>query len=182
MFFFHLKKVPHRCNLALIGQDQSTQAWCSLRLTEETPYCEDALQVACSCKIKNVLTSLHVYFEGSPKIHLEFTKLAQVLHTKDLESIMNVKSRWLSILFLLQHVMSEYHTFVHNLHHNPTDTWATKKQQDREATNLALEQDFPTTVALAYFLLLLQTTNSLVKFSQQQDIFICDYMGALKVY
>jgi hypothetical protein len=132
-------------------------------------------------KIENVLQSLNAYFGSSPKRHLEFQKLAKLLHTKELKMIKQVKTRWLSMLSPLQRVMSEYRTIVAKLAEDNQDPEQSNMQQSAAKQQRALVLDIIVPVALSCFLPLLHTMNCLVKFSQQRDIFICDYMAAVRV-
>ncbi len=49
-------------------------------------------------KLENFLQMLYGYFSTSPKRHLEFTKLVEIVETKGLKVIQNVKTRWINML------------------------------------------------------------------------------------
>lgn len=51
-------------------------------------------------------------FLGSPKQHLEFTKLVEVVETEGLKMLKNVKTRWISLLEPLQCVLGEYKALI----------------------------------------------------------------------
>jgi hypothetical protein len=63
-------------------------------------------------RIEDLLQSLHSYFARSPKQHLEFVKLVEVMETKGLKILRQVKTRWLSMMSPPIRVMNEYRTLV----------------------------------------------------------------------
>jgi hypothetical protein len=132
-------------------------------------------------KIENLLQSLYSYFARSPKRHLEFTKLAAVMETKGLKIIRNIKTRWLSMVSPLKRVISEYRTLVQKMQEDSCDCTSTFASRESSRANLELLLDISVPVALTCFLPLLETVHYLVKFSQQRDVFICDYLAAVKV-
>jgi hypothetical protein len=133
-------------------------------------------------RIENLLEKLYNYFARSPKRHMEFTKLAGIMQTKGLKIIRNVKTCWLSMLSPLKRVMSEYQTLVHKMHEDSMDSTTTHISRESAKANYDLLVDISIPIALACFLPLLETVHCLVKFSQERDIFICDYLAAVKVY
>jgi hypothetical protein len=58
--------------------------------------------------IEDMLAHLYTYFFKSPQKHLEFLKLAEVMETKGLKILRNIKIRWISMLALAVRVMNEY--------------------------------------------------------------------------
>jgi len=132
-------------------------------------------------KIESLMSQLNGYFGSSPKWHLEFTKLAAVLHIKGLKLLKQVKTHWLSMLFPLVRVISEYRTLVAKLANDSKNVEATRKQRASAFALLASLLDVSISVALSCFLLLFQTMNSLMKFGQQRDIFIYNSLGAVKI-
>ncbi len=56
-------------------------------------------------KLEDFLQSLYSYFSSSPKQHLEFIKLANIMETKKLKNLRNVKTPWINMLEPLKHVM-----------------------------------------------------------------------------
>jgi hypothetical protein len=50
--------------------------------------------------IVDFLQSCHAYFAHSPKRHLEFTKLTDMMETKELKMFKNVKTCWILLLDL----------------------------------------------------------------------------------
>jgi hypothetical protein len=132
-------------------------------------------------KIENILHVLHKYFARSPKRHIEFTKLTEVMETKDLKILRDVKTRWLSMVSPLKRVMSEYRTLIQKMQEDSKDATTPHASRELAKTNFSLLVDVSVPIALTCFLPLLETVHYLVKFSQQRDIFICDYLGAVKV-
>jgi len=57
--------------------------------------------------IEKLLQKCHAYFVHSPKKHLEFTKLTNMMETKGLKMLMNMKTRWVSVLDPLRRILSK---------------------------------------------------------------------------
>jgi hypothetical protein len=57
---------------------------------------------------KHLLQNLHNYFAHSPKRHLKFTKLVEILEMKENKIFQNVKTRWISMLSLAKRVIDRY--------------------------------------------------------------------------
>jgi hypothetical protein len=53
-------------------------------------------------KLEDLLQSLYGYFFNSPKQHLEFQKLVEIVEIKGLKVFQNVKTRWINMLTLLK--------------------------------------------------------------------------------
>ncbi len=65
--------------------------------------------------IESLLQTLHAYFAHSPKRHLEFTKLVEVMETKRNKIMHNVKTRWISMLNFAKKHFIEYGTLLMKL-------------------------------------------------------------------
>jgi len=63
-------------------------------------------------KIEALCQAMFPYFSHSPKRHLQFQKLAELVETEGRHMLRNVKTRWLSLLDPLKRVMGEYQTLV----------------------------------------------------------------------
>jgi hypothetical protein len=50
-----------------------------------------------SC-VESMLTVMHAYFAHSPKRHVEFERLAAMMNKKGQKILLNVKTRWISML------------------------------------------------------------------------------------
>jgi hypothetical protein len=59
-------------------------------------------------RIEGLLQTLYNYFFKSPKRHLEFTKLTELMETKGAKILKNVKTCLISILSPTQSVMAKY--------------------------------------------------------------------------
>jgi hypothetical protein len=60
------------------------------------------------------------------------------------------------------------------------DSTTTHISRESTKANYDLLVDISIPIALACFLPLLETVHCLVKFSQEHDIFICDYLATVK--
>ena len=58
--------------------------------------------------VEILLRKTHNYFSHSPKRHLEFVKLAEVMETKGLRLLKNVQTRWVSLLEPLRRFLAQY--------------------------------------------------------------------------
>jgi hypothetical protein len=65
--------------------------------------------------IEDMLGDLYSFFCKSPKKHLEFLKLAEVMETKGNKILRNIKTRWISMLAPSIRVMNEYRTLIAKL-------------------------------------------------------------------
>jgi len=61
---------------------------------------------------ENLLGTLHSYFVHSLKIHVEFTKLVEILGTKGNKILQNVKTKWIVMLSPTKKVMTYYITLL----------------------------------------------------------------------
>jgi hypothetical protein len=59
-------------------------------------------------KIEGFILNTYGYFSHSPKRHLEFQRLAQILEAKGNKILKNVKTKWMSMLDPLKRIMVEY--------------------------------------------------------------------------
>jgi hypothetical protein len=55
-------------------------------------------------KLEDLLQSLYGYFPNSPKQHFEFQKHVEIVGTKGLKVLHNVKTRWINMLASLKWV------------------------------------------------------------------------------
>jgi hypothetical protein len=68
-------------------------------------------------KLEDLSQSLYFHFSSSPKHHLEFTKLVEMVEIGSM-ILWNVNIQWISMLELLTHVMVEYKTLIVKMSHN----------------------------------------------------------------
>jgi hypothetical protein len=124
-------------------------------------------------RIEDLLQTLHSNFARSPKRHLEFIKLAEVLQTKGLKILKQVKTRWLSMLSPAIRVMNEYRTLV------------VKMMEDQDEVDTAKTSfhhliDIQIVVSLSCLIPMLKCLHHLMQLGQKRDVYICDYLDALK--
>jgi hypothetical protein len=125
-------------------------------------------------KLETLCKSLHVYFSGSPKRHLEFMKLAEVVETEGLKILNKVATRWISLLEPLKRICCEYKTLIVKFAEDASQESATRK-------HLSLLLDVATLLALSCILPLLEAVQSLIKFAQAGNVFISDFIAAVKI-
>jgi hypothetical protein len=123
----------------------------------------------------------------SSKKHLEFQKLAYIVEIEGLCMLKNVKTHWISLLEPLRRVLAKYKTLVVKMCEDSTmkePTLTPKQQASRESArrNLDFLCDISTLLALPCLMALLDCMNSLMKFAQSVDVFISDYVAAVKIY
>jgi hypothetical protein len=82
--------MAHRCNLAF----------------------KTLSQLDVMSRIEGLLKSSHAYFKHSPKRHLEFVKLADLMETKGLKLLKHVKTRWVSLIEPLRRIIQEYRVLI----------------------------------------------------------------------
>jgi hypothetical protein len=58
--------------------------------------------------LENIIQTLYSYFNKSPKRHLEFIKLVEIMEIQDNKSLKNIKIRWISLLELSKRVLNEH--------------------------------------------------------------------------
>lgn len=67
-------------------------------------------------KLEGMCKSLYSYFSASPKHHLEFTKLLEIVETEGLKVLKQVWTRWISLLEPslepLRCISSKYKTLI----------------------------------------------------------------------
>jgi hypothetical protein len=124
--------------------------------------------------IENMLQSMYNYFSHSPRYHLKFVKLVELVQTKGLKILKNVKMQSFSILSSTMRVMNEYQTlFVKMQQDSPTST-IVKTNFDHLANVQIL-------LGLACFLPMLWSVHSFMQFAQKFDVFVCDYLASIKI-
>jgi hypothetical protein len=107
-------------------------------------------------KIEALFASMYMYCAQSINRHLEHTKLADIMETKGLKILCNVKTWWVSMLTLSKHVLFEYKSLVVNVNENSTRNAPTK-------TNYELLCDSNIVLGLTCVLPMLELVQSLSK-------------------
>jgi hypothetical protein len=124
-------------------------------------------------RIEDLLQSLHTYFARSPKRHLEFVKLAEVLEMKGLKILRQVKTRWLSMMSPAIRVMNEYRTLVVKMMEDQNDV-------DSAKTSFHHLIDIQIVLSLSSLIPMLKSLHQSTQLGQKRDVYICDYLDALK--
>jgi hypothetical protein len=137
-------------------------------------------------KLETLCQELYTYFSMSAKKHLEFQRLADIVETEGLRMLRNVKTRWISLLEPLRRVMGEYKTLIVKMCEDAAvkePALTPKQAASRESArhNCDLLCDIGTLLALPCVLPLLECVNDLMKFAQSRDVFISDYVAAVKI-
>jgi hypothetical protein len=131
-------------------------------------------------KIENMLQDQYNYFSKSPKKHMDFLKLAEVMETKGLKILRNVKTRWISMLSPAIRIMNEYRTLLVRMQQDTTLKNA--KQHVKNATTcLDHLTDIQVVVSLSAILPMLRLAKNFIKYAQKQDAFVCDFLAAIQV-
>jgi hypothetical protein len=125
-------------------------------------------------QIEDLLQSLYAYFNKSPKQHLQFVKLTEVLQSKGLKILKNVKTRWISILSPAVRVMNEYKVLLVIMKEMSSSLDVAQK-------NLNLLCDVQVLLGLSRLLPMLRCAHLLMQFAQSRDVFVCDYIAAIQV-
>ena len=63
-------------------------------------------------RVEDMLGVLHRFFAHSLKRHLQFQKLAEVMNSKELKILKNIKTRWISMLLFAIKVLNEYNVLL----------------------------------------------------------------------
>jgi hypothetical protein len=77
--------------------------------------------------IEDLLMKSHACFNHSPKKVTEFHSLAQLLDTKGLKLLKNVKTRWISCHSPMRRLLSEWKSVMANMHADQNDKKSGKK-------------------------------------------------------
>jgi hypothetical protein len=137
-------------------------------------------------KLETLCQAMYNYFKQSSKKHLEFQKLANLVETKGLSILRNVKTRWISLLEPLKRVLGEYKTLIVKMYEDavvkqPEMTVKQTAARESARSNYDLLCDVGTLLALSCILPLLESVNSLMKFSHSNHVFMSDYVAAVKI-
>ncbi len=121
--------------------------------------------------LEDLLQSLHYYFAKSPKRVLELQKVATFLNTKGNKILRSVQTRQ---LFPCKQVVVKYKTLIAKM---------SKDQIENEATRSNLQKllDLELIFGLHSILSLLELVHNLIKYTQGKDVYICDFVEAIKM-
>jgi hypothetical protein len=135
-------------------------------------------------KIESLCKSMHNYFFHSSKQHLEFTKLVEIVETKGFKILNNVKTRQISLLEPLKCVLGEYKTLIAKMCEDAVvkdPEPKAKEAKEKAKCDLNLLYDVGNLLALPCILPLLESIDSLMRFAQSRDVFVSDYIAAVKI-
>ncbi len=103
---------------------------------------------------------------------MEFCKLAEILQTKGLKFLKNVKTYWISMLNPLKGVMVEYKSLIVKMHSN-------QDKKKNVCDNLELLCDLELILSLPCVMLMLEVVHSFIKYAQCRDVFILDFVDVV---
>jgi hypothetical protein len=115
-----------------------------------------------------------VLFSFIKKI-LEFRRLFDVLTNKGNNLSKNVKTRWINMISCIKHIMEQYCALIANMHDDVL-------RNNIGIHNLSLFCDLELILGLHAIFPLLHCVHTLIKFVQSCDIFMCDFIDAMKIY
>jgi hypothetical protein len=95
------------------------------------------------------------------------------MQTKGLKILQNVTTRWLNMLSPSERILIEYHTLVLKLYEDKATLSQAVKSYDRLL-------DVQILIGLSCFLPMLRSLNSFMEFAQSRNVFISDYLAAVK--
>ncbi len=105
---------------------------------------------------------------------MKFVKLAKIMETKGNKILCNIKTRWIVMISHVKHVLFEYCTFFTKMALNaPTITFS--------KSNLCLLTNIEILLGLNAITPLLETMQSLIKFTPLYDVFACNFLIVIKI-
>ncbi len=106
---------------------------CSTLLACSKDYCmahrsciHDFVYLGNNYNIENLIQNHHTYFFHSPKRHLELIRLTNMMETKGLKMLKNVKTQWISFLYLLWIILSKYMPLLAKMFMDSSSNQSTK--------------------------------------------------------
>jgi hypothetical protein len=126
--------------------------------------------------IEELLADIYTFFCKSPKKHLEFVKLAELLNSKGNKILRNIKTRWLSMLAPVVRIMNEYRPLLVKMSKDA----GVKKPTALYTKCFQHLTDIQVLLGLAAILPMLRLTNKLMKYAQRNDVFVSDYLAAVE--
>jgi hypothetical protein len=105
---------------------------------------------------------------------MEHGILAKLVETKGLKLIHNVKTRWISMLFLSKWILVQYKTLVVKMHDDLHIVVTTN-------TNLQYLYDIEVVMGPTCTMFLLESVHAFIKFVQAHDTFVCDFVINMKM-
>jgi hypothetical protein len=102
------------------------------------------------------------------------------METKGNKMLKNIETRWISMRSPAKRIMSEYTTLMVKMGFDMTPAHG-QRSNAGAGDNFDMLVDVEVLLSLACFIPLLDAVHYLAKFFQARDIFICDFMQAIKV-
>jgi hypothetical protein len=116
-------------------------------------------------KIEALFSSIYTYYSLYLKRHLECTKLAEMIESKGLKFLRNIKTKWISMLAPFKRMFEKYETLVVKMSDDVVNNAAAN-------TNYELLCHVETIMGLMCVLHMLEAVQSLRKLAQNKDTFI----------
>ncbi len=114
------------------------------------------------------------FFAYSSKNFVEFQKLIDLLQTKDNKFLYNVKTHWIIMLFLVKWIYSKFHPFIVKIHDESA-------KSNLARNNLSSMFNVEVILGLPCILPMLECVHALIKVAKGRDVFVCDFMEAMKM-
>jgi hypothetical protein len=131
-------------------------------------------------RLESLFQSMYSYFCRSNKQHAELQKLVDLMETKGNKMLRNVDTRWISMRSPAKRVTSEYTTLMVKMGFDMA-SGPGQRSNAGAGDNFDYLVDIEVLLSLACFIPLLDAVHYLIKLSQARDIFICDFMQAIKL-
>jgi hypothetical protein len=103
------------------------------------------------------------------------------METKGNKMLRNIETRCISMRSSAKKVMSEYTTLMVKMEFDMTPSPG-QRSNVGAGDNFDYLVDIEVLLSLACFIPMLDAVHYLIKLSQARDIFICDFMQAIKLY
>lgn len=94
---------------------------------------------------------LHKYFARSPKQHIEFSNVVEIMETKGLKIFRIVNTHWLKMVSPLKRTMSEHMTLIYKMAEDAKDTTNPDGAWEVAKANISLLVDIFVPIALVVF-------------------------------
>jgi hypothetical protein len=105
---------------------------------------------------------------------LEFVALANILETKCLKLLDNIKTYWISMLNLLKWLLEKYKSLIVKMY---MDVPKSKPMLD----NLNLLRHLELVTSLSCILPMLEVVHTLIKYVQRWNVFICEFLDVVSI-
>jgi hypothetical protein len=124
-------------------------------------------------QMEALLTTLYAYFAKLPKKALEFSNLAEVMETRGRKILKHCRTRWVGMLAPAKRILSKYRLLVAKMAANYNSHAPT-------CSLYYLLVDVKCLLSMAAIVHLFEKVESLMKFVQNRDVFVCDFVARMK--